>query len=65
MIFISRYKYTPICDGCGATLAPEYDYFDAAQAAHRAGWEFVKPNTSSGEWFNYCPVCKARRKSNG
>ena len=64
MIVQSRYKYTPTCDGCGAVLEPEYDYFEAAATMRKAGWLFMRPDTASGEWYNFCPACRERRKKN-
>lgn len=65
MIVRSRYKCTPTCDGCGTELAPQYDCWDAAAMMKQAGWAFVKPDTESGEWYNFCPACKERMKKNG
>lgn len=65
MIVKSRYKFTPTCDCCGKQLQAEYDYWDAAASMRREGWAFVRPDTASGEWYNFCPVCKGGRKKDG
>lgn len=65
MILHNKYEYTPICDGCGAELEPEYGYFEAVSAMKMDGWKFANPDRSSPEWFHFCPECKERRKGNG
>ena len=65
MILQHKYEYTPICDGCGAELEPEYGYHEAVSAMKMDGWKFVRPSTMSPEWYHFCPACKERRKGNG
>lgn len=62
MIRKVRYKYTPICDGCGVELEPSYDYFDATKNMKVNGWSFSRANKMSSEWFNFCPTCTDKRK---
>jgi hypothetical protein len=62
MIIKRRYEYFATCDGCGAELPAEYDYLDAVGAMKRAGWQFVRPDGISPEWYHFCPACKERRK---
>lgn len=61
MIVKNRYKIIVRCDGCDAELPTEYEYMDAVAAMKRAGWGTVA-SRSSAEWFNFCPVCNAKRK---
>lgn len=65
MIVRSRHKCTPTCDGCGVTLPPQYDYWDAASAMKQAGWSTVRAGDMSPEWYNFCPACKERGKNDG
>ena len=64
MIVKSRYKFTPTCDGCGAVLEAQYDYWDAAYVMKQAGWSTVRADMSP-EWYNFCPACKERGKKDG
>jgi Fe2+ or Zn2+ uptake regulation protein len=59
MIVKVGHKNKPVCDGCGAELEPQYDYWDCAAMMKRAGWKTVR---ESVEWYNFCPACKERRK---
>lgn len=65
MIVQRKYEYTPICDGCGAELEPEYGYYEAVSAMKMEGWQFYRPSRMCPEWYNFCPECKERRKGNG
>lgn len=65
MIVKRRYEYTPQCDGCGAELEPEYDYLDAVGAMKLAGWQIIRPQKMSPEWYHFCPACKERGKNDG
>ena len=47
--------YTPVCDICGESLPPEFDFYDAVNAKKCAGWKSVKHN---GEWEDICPMCQ-------
>ena len=62
MIVKRRHEHIGICDGCGAELEPEYQYLDVVASMKEEGWAFVRQNGLTSEWFNFCPVCKERRK---
>lgn len=63
MIVKRRHQHFAQCDGCGAELPPEYDYFDAVAAMKREGWAFVRgQNANNPTWYNFCPTCRARRE---
>ena len=62
MIRKNRYTYTPICDGCGKELEPEYDYQIAVCAMKAEDWAIVRSEKLSSEWYNFCPACEERRK---
>jgi hypothetical protein len=60
MIAKSADTYTPVCDGCGEELAPEWDFMDAVNAVKAAGWRTMRPEGVHTNWEHYCPTCAAR-----
>ena len=65
MIVRGKYTFTPTCDLCGVKLEPELDFQFAVSAMRLAGWATIRPDTICSEWYNFCPVCKERKKNNG
>ena len=61
MIRQDTYTYTPICDMCGCELDAEYGFYEAISAMKLNGWAIVRPDKTTPEWYNFCPVCKERR----
>ena len=53
------YTYIPICDGCGAELPEEWDFYDAVNAMKAQGWRIEPPSETDGDWCHYCPACAA------
>lgn len=61
MIRKYRNTFTPVCDGCGKELAPEYDFDIAVGAMKQEGWHFLR-RKHAVEWYHFCPACKGRIK---
>ena len=61
MIRKYRNTFTPICDGCGIELKPEYEFDLAVGAMKLDNWKIVRPKDGV-EWYHFCPACKERRK---
>lgn len=52
--------YIPTCDGCGAQLPEEYDFYDAVDAKKVAGWKSIRHGK---EWSDLCPECAEKTHS--
>ena len=63
MIRKVRYKYTPVCDGCGFELPHLNDYLDAVADMKNRGWSFDRPSGAGAEWFNFGPICADKRNN--
>ena len=49
-------KYVGVCDACGETT-PRFDTWDEVRAYMKQNWKTTK-NKETGEYENYCSVCK-------
>jgi len=48
-------KFYAVCDVCGETLPPEYEYSEAIEAMAAEGWTSKRV---AGGWHNVCPDCQ-------
>jgi len=48
--------YVPICDDCGAELAPCEEWNEALHTIKQEGWKHYR--NEHGEWQDRCPDCE-------